>query len=116
MFSPENILNEMNVNSGILDLAAIKMLRNFEGTKKHCIWLIPSSASIKPVTQQLAVYDDELVPVKSFETKNGEGIQFCNEKVGNLLINVYGLKDKAREQSVSLLLALDSHKVTNNIL
>ena len=116
VFSPRNILREMDVNSGSLNLGAIEMLRNIEGIRKHCIGLIPSSTSIQRVAHQLSKYGDELIPFESFETTTGEGIKFDCEKVGNLLLQMYGLKEKAKNRSINLSVATDGHKVTNNIL
>ena len=46
IFSPQNILNEMDVNSGSLNLSAIEMLRNVEDAKKDKSGLILMSTSI----------------------------------------------------------------------
>ena len=116
-FSPRRFLKGMDITSGSLNLSAIDVMReHIEGTKKHHIGLIPSSSSIQRVASKLAVYADEIIPFVSFETDTGKGIRFDYEKLFNVLLLAYSLKERAKNWSIALSLASDGAKVTNNIL
>ena len=84
--------------------------------QKHKSGLIPLSTSIQRIAHKLSVYADKLIPFESFETPHSKGIKFDSKKVGNLLLHTYGLQEKEKTSSVSLSIASDGHKVTNNIL
>ena len=65
----------MELLSGSLNLQGVEIICSVEsGHKKYFVSLIPSSRKIKEVGKELAIYANEIIPFRHFETASGEGI------------------------------------------
>ena len=65
----------MDLSSGSLNLQGVKIMRSVESEHyKYFVSLIPSSRKIKEVGKELAIYANEIIPFRHFETESGEGI------------------------------------------
>ena len=116
IFSPVKILKEMDLTSGSLNLQGVEIMRSVESNhKKYFVSIIPSSKKIKAVGKELAQYADKINPFCHFETSTGEGIEFNNVSMFNLLLHTYALLDKAKQTKISYSIATDGAKVTNNV-
>ena len=114
-FSPQNILKEMDLSSGSLNLAGVEIMRKVEGLMKRKKGIILSSSQIQRVGAMLSAYADELIPFESFETPTGEGIKFDFMTMTKLLLYTYALNEIAKVRRIALSLASDGAKVTNSI-
>ena len=96
----------MDLSSGSLNFAAIKILRKVEGLEKAEHGILPSSSHIQRIGAVLSEYADEIIPFESFETETGEGIKFDAIKMTHLLLYTYLLQETARVRKISLCLLL----------
>jgi len=121
VFTPEQILKQMDLNGGTLNYEGISILNNIESeyykgdAKRVHNRLLCTPSCLKRVAKVLEAEGDALCPFTSFMTPFGEAIEFDYGKATRLIIDVFGLLDVGRDRAINLTASIDAARLTKNI-
>ena len=119
VFTPFNILREMDLAGGKLSYAGLEVLRRCE-TKgvKGVHTIIPSSAAMREIAAWVERFADTIVPFRMIRNKKdgAEGFYF---RSADMLTRVLETRDmienEALEENKTCSLSLDGARLTNNV-
>ena len=118
MFSPHNILQEMDMKGGVLNYTGIELLRNVE-TKgiKFSSTMLPSRITLQRHARKVELIANDLCPVQCYEDGNefGEGFRFYFEKTTKLLLKTHDLIGTAATRKVELSSSIDGATLTKSL-
>ena len=118
VFSPHNILREMDLTGGKLSYAGIEVLRLCEtGGRKGVHTILPSSAAMREYAAKVEEFADQLVPYRMIRNKRdgSEGFYF---RSADTLTRVLETRDmivgEALEEEKTVSMSLDGARMSNN--
>ena len=121
VFTPVEILGQMDLHGGTLNYEGLKVLNDFEAAaykgeaRQIRDRVLPTPACLQKVAQILEREGDRLCPYEIIHTDFGEGIEFDYGKATRLVINAFGLEEQAKERSINVSASIDAARVTKNI-
>jgi hypothetical protein len=117
VFTPQAILKEMDLSGGTLNYQGLDVLRSVEtkGKRYYRGSVLPSPACLKRAAKVVERKADEVCPMEEFETQWGKGIKLCEARTVKLVLDSFGLAEKAKSEKVSLSESIDASKITKNL-
>mmetsp|Transcript_17010 Transcript_17010/g.24234 ORF Transcript_17010/g.24234 Transcript_17010/m.24234 type:complete len:220 (-) Transcript_17010:1540-2199(-) len=121
IFTPAEILKQMDLHGGTLNYQGISVLNDVEsaaykGSKRRFRnRVLCTPACLQRMAKVLEDKGDSICPFKQIKTDFGEGIEFDYAKHTRLVIDAFGLTDTGQERSINVSASIDAAKVTNNI-
>ncbi len=104
VFTPEQILKQMDLHGGTLNYEGISILNKIEAAPctgnntRYTNRLLCTSSCLKRVAKKLETAANELCPFHSYMTPFGEAIEFDYSKATRLVIDAFGLLQVGRER------------------
>jgi hypothetical protein len=122
IFTPHNILKEMDLQGGVLNYSGVELLRMVEclenpeaKNKKQYKSILPSKSSIVRKAQVLEHAAKDVLEIETFSTSSGEGVRFKNiPQAIHLLLVSHGLDSIAKERCVEICTAIDAAPLTKS--
>jgi len=118
VFSPHNILQEMDMKGGVLNYTGIELLRNIEMKGiKFSSTILPSRTTLQRYARKVELIANNLCPVQHYEDGNefGEGFRFDFEKTIKLLLKTHSLTGTAATRKVELSSSIDGATLTKSL-
>jgi hypothetical protein len=117
IFSAFNIAKAMDLHGGLLNLAAIELLRTLEHMGlKYARTMLPSSSQIQRILSKMERIGNALVPFKmTFDEAEGESARFEYDKVVTYLLKSYHLAEASMLRPISMAQSIDAARLTSNI-
>ena len=117
VFTPWNILKNMDLAGGSLNYKGLVVLRKVEteGKKYYRGGVLPCTADLKRAAKRLETIGDESIPFKEFQSEWGKGIKFCHARTVRLACDAYGVTEKAKNESVAISESIDAAQITKNV-
>jgi len=106
LFTPEQILKQMDLHGGTLNYEGITILNKIEPSyyngdkQRYRDRLLCTPACLKRVAKHLESAGSTLCPFHSYMTPFGEAIEFDYAKAMRLIIDAFGLSDVGRERAI----------------
>jgi len=104
VFTPVEILRQMDLRGGTLNYKGLKVLNDFEAAaykgeaRQIRDRVLPTPACLQKVAQILERKGDRLCLYEIIHTDFGEGVEFDYGKATRLAINAFGLEEQAKER------------------
>jgi len=121
VFTPEQILKQMDLSGGTLNYEGISILNkveaaSFNGNRQRLRnRLLCTPSCLKRVAKVLETEGDVICPFTSSMTPFGESIEFDYGKATRLIIDSFGLLDAARDRAINVTASIDAARLTKNI-
>lgn len=117
IFTPFNILREMDLAGGTLSYEGIDVLRRVEtsGVKRFRGSIIPSKAEIKRTARVVEWFARQYCPFDLKETNMGEAIQFDYAKTMLCITKAFHLDEIGKERSLSIASSIDGASLSKNL-
>jgi hypothetical protein len=117
VFTPYNVLREMDLSGGTLSYEGIDVLRRVEtaGLKWYRGSMIPSKSEIKRMASMVEWYARPHCPFTLKETTNGESVEFNYAKAMLCIAQAFHLDKVGKVRSLSLASSIDGASLTKNL-
>ncbi|KAI2490109.1 hypothetical protein MHU86_24480 [Fragilaria crotonensis] len=117
VFTPYNILREMDLAGGTLSYEGIDVLRRVEtcGVKRFRGSIIPSKSEIKRIASVVEWYACQFCPFTSNLTTKGESIEFDFAKSMLCITKAFYLDDIGKTRSLSIASSIDGASLSKNL-
>jgi hypothetical protein len=117
VFTPYNILREMDLAGGTLSYEGIDILRRVEtrGVKYFRGSIIPSKSEIKRMAGMVEWYAQEHCPFTMQQTTKGESIRFDYAKTMLLIVKAFHLDDIGKARSLTVASSIDGASLSKNL-
>jgi hypothetical protein len=117
VFTPYNVLREMDLAGGTLSYAGIDVLRRVEtgGVKRFRGSMIPSKSEIKRMASLVEWFARPRCPFAVKQTSKGEAVEFDYAKSMLCITQAFHLDDVGKRRSLSVASSIDGASLTKNI-
>jgi hypothetical protein len=117
VFTPYNILREMDLAGGTLSYEGIDVLRGVEtgGLKRFRGSMIPSKSEIKRMAGMVEWFARPLCPFTVNQTPKGESVQFDYAKTMLCILRAFHLDEIGKRRSLSVASSIDGASLTKNL-
>lgn len=121
VFTPEEILKQMDLHGGTLNYEGISILNEVEAASHngrklpYGSRLLCTPACLKRVAKKLEETGNELCPFSMSMTPCGESIEFDYGKATRLIVEAFGLQNIGRDSAINLSASIDAARLTKNI-
>ncbi|KAI2497531.1 hypothetical protein MHU86_16985 [Fragilaria crotonensis] len=117
IFTPYNILREMDLAGGTLSYEGIDILRRVEtgGVKRFRGSMIPSKSELKRMAGAVEWYAREQCPFQSQQTSTGESVEFNYPKSMMCIAQAFHLDEIGKSRSLSVASSIDGASLSKNL-
>jgi hypothetical protein len=117
LFSPYNVLREMDLAGGTLSYEGIDVLRRVEtaGLKRYRGSMIPSKSEIKRMASKVEWFTRPRCPFVLKETTKGESVEFEYAKAMLCITQAFHLDEVGKLRSLSIASSIDGVSLTKNL-
>jgi hypothetical protein len=117
VFSPYNVLREMDMAGGTLSYEGLDILRKVEtaGLKRYRGSMIPSKSEIKRMASKVEWFARPRCPFVLKETTKGEAIEFDYAKAMLCITQAFHLDEVGKLRSLSIASSIDGASLTKNL-
>jgi hypothetical protein len=117
VFTPYNVLQEMDLPGGTLSYEGIDVLRRVEtaGLKRNRGSMIPSKSEIKRMASLVEWFARLRCPFALKETTKGESVEFNYAKAMLCITQAFHLNEVGKVRSLSLASSIDGASLTKNL-
>jgi hypothetical protein len=117
IFTPYNILREMDLAGGTLSYEGIDVLRRVEtcGVKRFRGSIIPSKSEIKRMAGTVEWYACQFCPFTAKHTTKGESIEFDFAKLMLCITKAFHLDEIGKARSLSVASSIDGASLSKNL-
>lgn len=118
VFTPFNILREMDLAGGTLSYEGIDVLRRVEtgGLKRYHGSMIPSKSEIKRMAGIVEWFARPMCPFELTQTtKGGESVQFDFAKTTMCILRAFHLDEIGKRRSLSIASSIDGASLSKNL-
>ena len=117
VFTPYNVLREMDLTGGTLSYEGIDVLRRVEtaGLKRYRGSMIPSKSDIKRMASKVEWYGRARCPFAIKQTTQGESVEFDYAKAMLCIAEAFHLNEVGKVRSLSLASSIDGASLTKNL-
>jgi hypothetical protein len=117
VFTPYNVLKEMDLAGGTLSYEGIDVLRRVEtgGLKRFRGSMIPSKSEIKRMAGMVEWFARPFCPYELSQTSKGESVQFDFAKSMLCILRAFHLDDVGKTRSLSVASSIDGASLSKNL-
>ena len=117
VFTPYNILQQMDLVGGTLSYEGIDILRRVEtcGVKRFRGSMIPSKSELKRMAGAIEWFGKEHCPFRSQQTTTGESIEFDYGKLMLCVTQAFHLDVIGKDRSLSVASSIDGASISKNL-
>ena len=117
IFTPFNILKEMDLAGGTLSYEGIDILRRVEtsGLKRFCGSMIPSKSEIKRMAGKIEWFGASKCPFVLKATPKGEAVEFDYGKAMLCITQAFHLDEIGKVRPLSVASSIDGASLTKNL-
>jgi hypothetical protein len=117
VFTPYNVLREMDLAGGTLSYEGIDVLRRVEtaGLKRYRGSMIPSKSEIKRMASMVEWFARPCCPFVLKETTKGESVEFDYAKAMLCITQAFHLNEVGKVRSLSVASSIDGASLTKNL-